>query len=98
MSDQPAARSPLTTRPAMSAPTAVATEPVRLYQAYTFVRRSPGVTSVSDDCSIGRNGPTSAPEGLRTPIAAATSRTRNSVLPTASEGAAAYTRPAAATR
>ena len=32
-----------------------------------LVRRAAGVTSVSEACSIGRNGPTSLPDGLSTP-------------------------------
>ena len=54
-----------------------------------LVRRADGVTSVSDACSIGRNGPTSLPDGLSTPSVAATRRTRNPVPP-------ANTAPAAA--
>ena len=88
---QPAAWSAPTARPLASAPKAVATEPTRLYQAKMFVRRSLGVTSLSDACSIGRNGPTSLPDGLRTPSVAATRRTTKVVLP-------ANTTPAAAMR
>jgi len=74
-SDHPASRRKPTTSPAIRAPVAVATEPTRLYQAYVLVRRAAGVTSVSDACSIGRNGPTSAPDGLNTPIVAVTRST-----------------------
>ena len=60
-----------------------------------LVRRAVGVTSVREACSIGRNGPTSAPDGLITPIVAATSRIANEAGP-ANEPPIAKTAPAAA--
>ena len=55
-------------------PTAVANEPARLYQAKT--RASAARTRwLSAACSTARNGPTSLPLGLMTPIVAATSST-----------------------
>ncbi len=49
------------------------------------------MTWASDACSTARNGPTSLPLGLITPIVAATSSTTNT-------GVAANTRPAASSR
>jgi hypothetical protein len=49
----------------------VAAEPTRLYQAKIAVRAWLGMTWDSAACSIARNGPTSLPLGLMTPIVAA---------------------------
>jgi hypothetical protein len=54
--------------PAKSAPVAVATEPASVYQANTSVLERSRTTCASTACSIGRNGPTSLPLGLITPI------------------------------
>ena len=51
----------------------MANDPIRLYQAKTIVRRSPGSSPDNAACSIDRNGPISPPLGLMTPIVAATS-------------------------
>ena len=56
--------------PADSAPSAVANEPVSVYQAKTSVLRRSVTTCERAACSIGRNGPTSWPLGLITPIVA----------------------------
>ena len=56
-----------------SAPRAVANEPTRLYQANTSVRRSSVTMCESAACSTDRNGPTSFPLGLMTPMVAARS-------------------------
>ena len=67
--------------PPASEPTAVATEPTRLYQAKTCVRRSPGTACDRAACSMARKGPTSYPLGLMTPIVAAARRTTNRSVP-----------------
>jgi len=52
-------------------PNEIANAPTRLYQAKTFVRFSSDIICERAACSIDRNGPTSLPVGLMTPIIAA---------------------------
>ena len=54
--------------PPASAPRAVATDPVSVYHANTAVLVRSVTTCESAACSIDRNGPTSPPLGLITPI------------------------------
>jgi hypothetical protein len=54
--------------PAASAPSADAIDPVSVYHANASVRARSGTTCDSAACSIERNGPTSCPLGLITPI------------------------------
>ena len=49
-----------------------------MYQANTAVLASEGTTWARAACSIGKNGPTSFPLGLMTPIVPATTRSRKS--------------------
>jgi hypothetical protein len=68
---------------------AVATDPARVYQAKMGVRRRSSTTWASAACSIDRNGPTSLPLGLMTPMVPVMSSSQK--LPVA-----ANTAPAAA--
>ena len=70
--------SPWDKTPPHSEPAAVASEPASVYQANTVVLESRGTTWASAACSIGKNGPTSLPLGLITPIVPATTRSRKS--------------------
>ena len=80
-----------TMRPAVSVPAAVASVPASWYRVKRWVRRLSGTSWVSEACSTARNGPTSLPLGLMTPMVAATRST-------AKTGVAAKARPAARTR
>ena len=82
------------TVPAKRAPIAVATEPASVYQANTSVLERLGTTCESAACSIDRNGPTSLPLGLITPIVPATIRsTRLAVQANATPAAAIRVAP-----
>ena len=82
--------------PAASDPTAVANEPLRLYQAKSRVLSSAGTASAIATCSTARNGPTSLPLGLITPNVAASSCATKSRVD-ANTAAAAHIRIAPAT-
>src|SRR5258708_10936954 len=57
-------------------PMAVANEPVKVYQANAVVRVEDGTTCERAACSIDRNGPTSLPLGLKTPMVPAITRNK----------------------
>src|SRR6266702_8960177 len=57
-------------------PMAVANEPVKVYQANAVVLVEAETTCASAACSIDRNGPTSLPLGLTTPIVPAMTRNK----------------------
>ena len=85
--------------PAASAPNAVATDPASVYQANTSVRARSGMTDDSAACSTERNGPTSFPLGLMTPIVPATrSSQKRLVDANAMPAAAISSAPAMSTR
>ncbi len=62
--------------PPQSDPMAVANEPVNVYQANAVVLVEAETTCASAACSIDRNGPTSLPLGLTTPIVPAITRNK----------------------
>src|SRR5258708_32858403 len=62
--------------PPQSDPIAVANEPVKVYQANAEVLVEAETTCASAACSIDRNGPTSLPLGLTTPIVPAMTRNK----------------------
>ena len=64
------------TVPAASAPSAVASDPASVYQANTSVLVRSVTTCESAACSIDRNGPTSLPLGLMTPMVPASTRSQ----------------------
>src|SRR6266567_4960011 len=64
------------TMPPQSDPMALANEPVRVYQANAVVLFDAETTWARAACSIDKNGPTSLPLGLMTPIVPATTRKR----------------------
>jgi hypothetical protein len=81
--------------PAASAPSAVATEPAKVYQAKTPVLARSLTACDSAACSIDRNGPTSFPLGLITPIVPAISRSQRLLVDAnATPAAAISTAPA----
>src|SRR5260370_23890593 len=62
--------------PPQSDPMAVANDPVNVYQANAVVLVEDETTCASAACSINRNGPTSLPLGLTTPIVPAITRNK----------------------
>src|SRR6059058_1068887 len=62
--------------PPQSDPMAVANEPVKVYQANADVLIEDDTTCARAACSIDRNGPTSLPLGLTTPIVPAMTRNK----------------------
>src|SRR6478752_5800052 len=62
--------------PPQSDPMAVANDPVNVYQANAVVLVLAETTCESAACSIDRNGPTSLPLGLTTPIVPAITRNK----------------------
>ena len=83
----------------MSAPEAVANDPTSWYRAKRLVRRRSGTSWLSDACSTARNGPTSLPLGLMTPmVAAAASTAKTGVATNTSPAANMRPAPASSTR
>src|SRR5690348_10984996 len=78
-------------KPPLREPAAVARAPAIVYQANVPVRAEGETTSESAACSTARNGPTSLPLGLITPMVAATRSAAKLCV-------AANTKPAAAMR
>lgn len=80
--------------PAHKEPVAVATAPIKVYRANISVRFRSGTTCDRAACSMDRNGPTSLPLGLVTPIVPATnSRSRLLVTANVTPAAAISTAP-----
>ena len=57
-------------------PMAIANDPVNVYQANAIVLVDGGTTCAGAACPIDRNGPTSLPLGLTTPIVPAITRNK----------------------
>src|ERR1700692_173353 len=64
------------TMPPQRDPMAVANDPVSVYQANAVVLVEAETTCASAACSIDKNGPTSLPLGLTTPIVPAMTRNK----------------------